>query len=132
MRPSFTDQRQRLRRILTNSLEGSVYDSAKAEDDGRMLVVRAHRPDGGSLTVRFRAVRDAEATKFPDASSLMHVRSVDTDPTGCLSLLGLLIPRFRGPDKGYSRVRIDAGASRLEIICQDAEWWEDEGRPARP
>jgi hypothetical protein len=123
--PSFTDQGQRLRRILANSLEGSVYDSANAEDSGRMLLVKAHRPDGGVVNVRFRAVKDAEATRYPDEGSVMHVRGVDLDPGGCLSLVGLLIPRFRGPGKGYSRVRIDAGASRLEIICQDAEWWED-------
>jgi hypothetical protein len=121
----FTDQGQRLRRILANSLEGSVYDSADAEDGGRMLLVRAHRPDGSVVNVRFRAVKDAEATRYPDGGSVMHVRSVDLDPGGCLSLVGLLIPRFRGPGKGYSRVRIDAGASRLEIICQDAEWWEN-------
>jgi hypothetical protein len=125
MKRSFTDQGQRLRRILANSLEGSVYDSTVAQDGGRMLVVRAHRSDGGVVNVRFRAVKDAEATKYPDAGGIMHVRSVDIDPGGCLSLVGLLIPRFRGPGKGYSRVRIDAGASRLEIICQDAEWWED-------
>jgi hypothetical protein len=125
MKRSFTDQGQRLRRILANSLEGSVYASADAQDGGRMLVVRAHRSDGGVVNVRFRAVKDAEATKYPDAGGIMHVRSVDVDPGGCLSLIGLVIPRFRGPGKGYSRVRIDAGASRLEIICQDAEWWED-------
>jgi hypothetical protein len=122
---AFTDQRQRLRRILANSLEGSVFDSADAQDGGAMLLVRAHRTGGRVVNVRFRAVKDAEATKYPDAGSAMHVRSVDMDAGGCLSLVGLLIPRFRGPGKGYSRVRIDAGASRLEIICQDAEWWED-------
>jgi hypothetical protein len=59
------------------------------------------------------------------------VRGIDVRDSGCLSfLLGFaffLAPRSRAPVAGSVRVRIDAGAARLDIVCQDAVWWEDTG-----
>ncbi len=42
----FTDQRGRMRRILENSIEGCLYDSSETEEEGRMVVLHAHRKDG--------------------------------------------------------------------------------------
>jgi len=123
----FTDQRGRLRRILENSLEGALYDSSETEEDGRMVVVHAHRPDGRAVSVRFRAVASSDASEAPLPDAVIKLRDVDLANPGCLSLLAFAVPRFRSPGPGYARVRIDAGAARLDIVCQDAEWWEDAG-----
>jgi hypothetical protein len=124
---AFTDQRGRLLRILGNSLSGSLYDSSVTEDDGRMLVLHAHRPSGTPVTVRFRAVQSSEATAVPEPNAPLRLQDVSVGGGGCLSLLGPIIPALRSPGRGYARVRIEAGAARLDIVCQDAEWWEDEG-----
>jgi len=41
------------------------------------------------------------------------------------SLVRLFFPFLRSPAFGQARVRIEAGAARIEVVCQDAEWWED-------
>ncbi|HEU0075791.1 MAG TPA: hypothetical protein VFS30_17460 [Dehalococcoidia bacterium] len=123
----FTDQRARLRRILENSLEGALYDSSETEEDGRMVVLRARRQGGQRVSVRFRAVTSSDATEEPRPGDVLSLRGVDLVNPGCLSLLAFAFPRFRSPGPGYARVRIDAGAARLDIVCQDAEWWEDTG-----
>ena len=121
----FTDQRARMRRILENALNGALYDSSESEEDGRMVVLHGHRPGGALTSVRFRAVESSEATVEPEAGAPMTIHGVDVASSGCLSLLGFVIPSLRSPGQGYTRVRIDIGAARLEIVCQDAEWWED-------
>jgi hypothetical protein len=123
----FTDQRGRLRRILENSIDGCLYDSSETEEEGRMVVLHGHRRDGGAVSVRFRGVNSSDATEAPVPGVVLDVRSVDILRPGCLSLLAFAFPRFRSPGPGYARVRIDAGAARLDIVCQDAEWWEDTG-----
>ncbi len=126
---AFTDQRGRLSRIVENSLVGCLYDSSEAEEDGRMLVVHAHRQDGRPVSVRFRAVASSDVSAEPGTNAVIKLRSVDLVNPGCLSVLGFVLPQFRSPGAGYARVRIEAGDARLDIVCQDAEWWED-GAPA--
>lgn len=125
---AFTDQRLRLRRILANALEGAAYDSSRTEEGGRTLVIRARRRDGQPVTVRFRGVRQSEADVEPAAGSNVRVRSVGA--ANRLSFLALLFP-FLARDAGASRVRIEAGAARLDIVCEDAEWWEDQAPGSR-
>lgn len=120
---AFTDQRLRLRRILANALEGAAYDSSRTEDGGRTLVIHGRRRDGRPVTVRFRGVRQSQADSEPTAGSSLRVRSVAS--AGRFSWLALFFP-FARRDAGASRVRIEAGASKLEIVCEDAEWWEEE------
>jgi hypothetical protein len=127
----FTDQRGRLLRILENSIQGAMYDSSETEEDGRMVVLHAHRRDGQRLTVRFRAVSSSDASEEPQPGATISLRGVDSAEGGCLSLFRYLPPfrftRISAPVAGSARVRIDAGAARLDIVCQDAEWWEDTG-----
>lgn len=123
---AFTDQRGRIRRILENSLEGSTYESSETEEQGRMVVVRGRRSGGGGVAVRFRAVASSDASTDPEPGAPISVRSVGLVNPGCLSVLGFLFPRFRSPGPGYARVRMEAGAARLDIVCQDAEWWEED------
>jgi hypothetical protein len=52
----------------------------------------------------------------------MRVRSVKREGG---SLLSRLLPLFKPPGPAYARVRIDAGPATLDIVCQDAEWWEE-------
>ncbi|HLG10931.1 MAG TPA: hypothetical protein VI876_04145 [Dehalococcoidia bacterium] len=122
----FTDQRARLRRILENALQGALYDSSEREADGRVVVLHAHRSGGGPVTVTFRGVGDSQATQEPVAGASLHLRGVEVHRLGLTSLLGLFFPQMRSPGSGYARVRIEAGDARLDIVCQDAEWWEDE------
>jgi hypothetical protein len=122
----FTDQRARLRRILDNALAGAIYDSSERESDGRLLVIHAHRGNGRPVTVTFRGVNDSEATAEPQAGASLRLKSVGVVGHGVSSLLGFVFPQLRTPGPGYARVRIEAGAARLDIVCQDAEWWEDD------
>lgn len=122
---SFTDQSGRIGRIVSNALDGTSFVASYPEEGGRHLVIEAMRPGGRKVGVRFRAVSDAEATAGTVVGSALQVRSVAGGPTGCLPL-GWLFPQFRGIPRGVSRVRISAGNARLDIVCQDAEWWEDE------
>jgi len=57
------------------------------------------------------------------AGSPLRLRDVGTP--GRFGVLGVFFPGMRGPGIGYTRVRIEAGAAQLEIVCQDAEWWEE-------
>jgi hypothetical protein len=80
--------------------------------------------------VRFRAVRDASATSGTAAGVPLHVSGVKAGGGGLLSLLlGSFVPAFRSVPRGAARVRIDAGGAKLDIVCEDAEWWEDEPAP---
>jgi hypothetical protein len=127
----FTDQRARLGRILENSIEGAAYESSETEEGGRMVVLRARRPDGQRVAVRFRAVSSSDASEDPQAGATLSLRSISVNSGGCLSLLSpfWLFRRgpFGAPVADSARVTIDAGAARLDIVCQDAEWWEDAG-----
>ena len=128
--PAFTDQRTRLRRILHNALEACLYDSSEMQEDGRMLVLKAHRASGQAVTVRFRGLSSSEASAEPSAGAPIQIRGVDMASSGCLSLLGFAFPSLRSPGPGYARVRIEAGDARLDIVCQDAEWWEEDAPTA--
>ena len=125
---AFTDQSQRLRMIVGNALDGTTFVASRSEENGRHLVIEGRRPDGRVSTVRFRAVSNAEATSGTAHGVPLKLRGVQSGPTGCLPL-GWLIPALRGIPRGVSRVRIDAGGATLDIVCEDAEWWEDEAAP---
>jgi hypothetical protein len=127
---AFTDQHQRLRRIVENALDGATY-RASHEEEPRLLVVEAARPDGRHVTLRFRGVKDSEASATPEAGATMRLLGIGSAER--FSILRFLIPfpipRTRYPGGEYARVRIEAGSARLDIVCQDAEWWEDEAGP---
>jgi hypothetical protein len=128
----FTDQRARMRRILENAIEGGRYTSMVSEEEGRMVVLQAQRQDGTRVSVRFRAVASSEATEAPQVNALLNLRDVAAADHGCLSLFGFVFPSLRSPGPGYTRVSIEAGAARLDIVCQDAEWWEDPAPLGQP
>ena len=117
---AFTDQRDRLRRIVRSALDGATYDASHDEAGGRLLVIDARRPDGRGVHVRFRGVRSSEMSGWPAAGATLRLVGVGYSE-GLLRRLLL----GRGPVAIASRVSIDAGPSRLDIVCEDAEWWED-------
>jgi hypothetical protein len=125
--PSFTDQRERLRRTVQNALDGAIYESSRREEDGRMLVIEAKRPDGRRVGIRFRGVRESEASEAPLPGSSLRLRGVDS--AAPLSVIGFFFPFLRPGSGGVARVRIEIGTARLEIVCEDAEWWEGTGAP---
>ena len=120
----FTDQRNRLRRIVENALAGTSYESSRREN-GSILVVEARRPGGIQVVVRFRGVRDSSSDSEPIAGS--EIRRLDVGSAEGFSLVRLFFPFLRGPGSGATRVRIHAGSTRLEIVCEDADWWEPDG-----
>jgi hypothetical protein len=122
------DPKHRLTSIVRQALDGATFVASRAEEGGQHLVIEARRPDGRLASVRFRAVSDAEASAGTAVGVPLTLRSVDSGPSGCLPL-GWFIPALRGIPRGVSRVRIDAGGAKLDIVCQDAEWWEDEATP---
>ena len=119
---AFTDQRGRIERIVEQALAGATYVSSRNEEP-RMLVLEARRADGKRVTLRFRGLRDSEANETPAAGAPLRLRGVDESTGGCVLLF--VLPFFPRIPRGAARVRIDAGATKLNIVCEDAEWWED-------
>jgi hypothetical protein len=89
-----------------------------------MFVIEARRPDGRRVGVRFRGVEESVATDAPAPGSHMRLRGIGSATR--FSFLSLLFPFLRASGFGSARVRIEAGTTRLDIVCQDAEWWEEE------
>ena len=125
---AFTDQRERVRRIVANALTGAIYDTSR-EDGDRLLLVEAHRADGRRVNLRFRGVSKSDATAKPEAGA--SIGSIRVGSAEKFSLLRLFLPLLRGAAANAVRVRIEAGTARLDIVCEDAEWWEPD-RPDAP
>ena len=125
---NFTDQRERLRRIIHNAIDGASYESSRPEEDGRLLLLEGRRRDGTTVYLRFRGVRSSDATAPPQSGSALRLQSVGS-ATG-FSLLAFFFPFARRAGSGAARVRIDAGTTRLDIVCEDAEWWSEANRPS--
>ena len=125
----FTDQNGRVRRIVEAALAGgSVFEASRSEEGGRFVVIEARRGDGQGVGLRFRGVRDSSTSSEPEAGAALRLKSVGAPG---FALLRILVPGMRNVSGGYVRVRIEAGAAMLDIVCQDAEWWErapDEAR----
>ena len=123
----FTDQKERLRRIVGNALDEAAFESSRLEDGGEHLLVEARRPGGQLVSVRFRGIRDPDAIAIPPLGTALHLNSVSS--AGRASMRGKLwkLLSFFLPNSGSDkmRVRIRAGDTRLDIVCEDAEWWED-------
>lgn len=117
----FPGPQDRIRRVLEAALSGCTYVSSRSEGDG-LLVVQARRPDGRGVGVRFRAVTDSEMDREPEVGAPLTVKSVKRYG---LSLISRLFPLLKPPGPPYARVRIEAGSATLQVVCQDAEWWEE-------
>ena len=118
----FTDQNGRVRRTVEAALgAGSTFEASRSEENGRFVVIEARRTDGQGVGVRFRGVRESTMSAQPEAGAALRLRGVGAPS---LSLLKLVLPGMRNVGGGYVRVRIEAGAAMLDIVCQDAEWWE--------
>src|SRR5262245_30897570 len=115
----FTNQNERIRRTLENALSGASYAGARSEEGGRMVVIEALRSDGRRIGLRFRGVSRSDANFDATVGEKLQLRSVGRARFGILGLL------FGGGQHGVARVRIDAGKARFDIVCQDAEWWEE-------
>jgi hypothetical protein len=114
---AFSNQTERLRNTLRNALEGAAYESSRSEEDGRHFVLMTRRVDGRRIGVRFRGV---SSTTVPSLEAGVALRFGSIGSHG--SILGRLVHR---PGMHDARVRIEAGAARIEVVCQDAEWWEE-------
>ena len=122
----FPGPQDRIRRVLEKALVDCTLVSSHAEDEGRTFVLSAKRSDGRGVGVRFRGIREDGGSpaddRQPEAGGQVKVRSVKREGG---SLLSRLLPLFKPPGPAYARVRIDAGPATLDIVCQDAEWWEE-------
>lgn len=118
---AFTNQTERLRNTLRSALAGAVYESSRSEEEGRHFVLLMRRADGRRISLRFRGVSSTVVPSL-EAGVPLHFGSVGGDG---FSILGRLIPVLHRPVIGDARVRIEAGAARIEVVCQDAEWWEE-------
>lgn len=125
----FTDQKERLRRIVENAISGCTFEGASSEQAGRQLLLRARRPDGTIANLRFRGVQNSVSSAQAAQGSPLSLRGVGSGAR--FSLLRLLLPVIFRPGDSAWRVRIDAGEARLDIVCQDAEWWQEEGDAGR-
>lgn len=126
----FPSPKDRIRRILEAALAGCTYVSSRNLDDGSTLTLEALSSEGRQVNLRFRGVRESESTAVPEPGAAMSLKSVGRGNK--FSLLSTLLPILKPPSPSYARVRIDAGAARLDIVCQDVEWWEDQAPPGQP
>jgi hypothetical protein len=120
---AFTDQAGRIRRTVEHAFTGASFDSSRQEEAG-VFVIEARRSDGSKVGVRFRGVQSSNAAAAEAASGALKVKGV-SNPGRRGGVLGIFFPGMRGHGIGAVRVRIEAGAAQLEIVCQDAEWWEE-------
>lgn len=119
----FTNQRERLQRTIEAALAGTTFVESHSEEDGRMVVVSARKPDGTTVGVRFRAVSRSTASAEPQAGSALRLKSVGS--AAGFSIWHIIFPFRISPNSGYARVRIEAGQVQIDITCQDAEWWQE-------
>ena len=120
----FPHPKNRVRRIVEAALADCSYLSSRSEDGGSMLLLQARRSDGRRVSVRFRGVRESEATAEPEFGTPLRVVSVGNGNR--FNLISTVLPILKPPGPPHARVTIEAGTARLNIVCQDAEWWEDE------
>jgi len=116
------DQAGRIRRTIEHVLSGASFESAREEEEHK-VVIEARRVDGRRVGVRFRGVQSSNAASVQEKGSTLKLRGVSSPGHG--GVLGIFIPGMRRPGIGYAHVRIEAGAAQLDIVCQDAEWWEE-------
>jgi hypothetical protein len=119
------DPRDRLRNTLRRALDGLEYVESHRDGD-RVLVLSGRRADGRRVQLRFLGLKDSESDSEIAAGSPLKLKSVGRPEK---SVLSMFVPAiFKGPSHA-SRVRIEAGTAKLEIVCEDVEWLED-GAPA--
>jgi hypothetical protein len=114
-------QEDRIRRMLSGALDGNTYESAWPEED-RALVMKVSKPDGRLIAVRFLGLKESESSAEPEVGSPVRLRGVGGTEAW---IARVLVPRVLRPPAHAVRVRIEAGAARLEIVCEDVEWWEE-------
>ena len=120
---TFVDPHARLTTIVSRAVEGSIYESSMKEEGGR-LVITARRANGVKVHLRLLGVQDSEATTLPTAGSRLHLAGVSSERGSWF--WKLFLPNvFHHHSTGEVRVRIKIGTALMEIVCQDAEWWED-------
>jgi hypothetical protein len=116
----------RLRRTLENALTGSTYLASHAEEP-RSLVLEALR-GRKRVTVVFRGVRDSSTKVMPEPGSALTLKSIRN--SGGWSWRRILLPMPTPHSFPQAqRVTIRAGATDLQIDCEDADWWEDDEAP---
>jgi hypothetical protein len=123
----FPHPKNRVRRVVEAALADATYLSSRSEADGSMVLLQARRSDGRRVSVRFRGVRESEATAEPEFGTPLRVVKVGNGNP--FNIVSTLLPILRPPGPPHARVTIQAGTARLDIVCQDAEWWEDEASP---
>lgn len=118
----FPDPKERLRRLIRSALDGAEYVGSR-RPEARVFVIEARRPNGRPVELHFRGVSEAVATGEPVVGDRIRLESVG--PAARLGFLRLLLPPVFRAGLGDARVRIRAGDQRIEIVCQDADWYED-------
>jgi hypothetical protein len=121
---AFVDPHSRLRTIVSRAVEGCLYESSTREEGGGRLVIIARRTNGAKVHLRLLGVQDSESTALPETGSRLHLAGVSSQRGTWF--WKLFLPNvFHHHSTGEARVRIKAGTALMEIVCQDAEWWED-------
>ncbi len=125
---------RRLREAVRHALEGCAYESSSTKDG--VFVLDARRPDGRKVQVRFLGVKSSTAEPRPPAGASLALQRVQSARK--LSLLDIVLfwRLFSGPSYGTDlharRVTITAGETQIEVVCEDAEWFEEQPTPGRP
>jgi hypothetical protein len=114
------DQRARLRNLVNNAVAGASFESLE-QDGGFLRLLHAVRPDGRRVHLRFLGVKESKTSANPQPGSPLSLRGIG----GTARFWEVFLPFFLRTSSNAARVRIEAGAATLEIVCEDVEWWED-------
>jgi hypothetical protein len=115
------DPRARIRNTLRAALTDCTYASSHKDGD-HVLVLEARRANGKQVNLRFLGLKSSDTDAEPAAGTPLKLLGVG-DPDS--SILRLFTPRMLRTPSHSARVRIEAGPAKLEIVCEDVEWWED-------
>ena len=124
MVPALLDPRDRLQRIISNALDRTTYESSREEESGRLLVIEARKTNGQRVVLRLRGVKSSESSSEPSTGGLLRLKGVGPPGNFLQRLAGW---PFHKPFQAEYRVTIQAGTARLDVVCQDAEWWQEPG-----
>jgi hypothetical protein len=112
----------RLQRILENAVTDSTYWSSTVPQSRQLLLEMRRR--GKRVNVLFRGVSDSSTQAEPEKGVPLKLSRIrGASGWSWRRLLPIPVPDRMA---AAQRVTIAAGGAKLEIVCEDADWWEDE------
>src|SRR5688500_6396218 len=100
----FPHPKNRIRRIVESALVDSTYVSSESEGTGGTLLLKARRSNGKRVNVRFRGVRESDATAEPESGTPLRVAKVSNGNR--FNIVSTFFPILKPPGTPHARVTI--------------------------